>query len=69
MGQFFDEIGDEHAEWIKKQKIFFVATAPASVKGTVNASPKGYDCLRVLGPNKVCYLELSGKNDRLHVSN
>ncbi|KAG0042113.1 hypothetical protein BGZ83_000882 [Gryganskiella cystojenkinii] len=60
MGQFFDEISEEHAQWIKKQKIFFVATAPASVKGTVNTSPKGHDSLRVLGPNKVCYLELSG---------
>ncbi|GJJ73509.1 hypothetical protein EMPS_05867 [Entomortierella parvispora] len=60
MGQFFDSISDDHAEWIKKQKIFFVATAPASVKGTVNTSPKGYDSLRILGPNAVCYLELSG---------
>ncbi|KAF9099635.1 hypothetical protein BGX29_007019 [Mortierella sp. GBA35] len=49
MGQFFDYISDDHAEWIKKQKIFFVVTAPLDGKGTVNNSPKGYDCLRVLG--------------------
>jgi hypothetical protein len=65
MVQFFDNISDDHAEWIKKQKIFFVGTAPLDGRGTVNNSPKGYDCLRVLNPNQVCYLEMSGK---LHCS-
>ncbi|KAG0305128.1 hypothetical protein BGZ97_001227 [Linnemannia gamsii] len=60
MVQFFDNISDDHAEWIKKQKIFFVGTAPLDGRGTVNNSPKGYDCLRVLNPNQVCYLEMSG---------
>ncbi|KAF9148668.1 hypothetical protein BG015_009574 [Linnemannia schmuckeri] len=60
MVQFFDSISDDHAEWIKKQKIFFVGTAPLDGRGTVNNSPKGYDCLRVLNPNQVCYLEMSG---------
>ncbi|KAF9115727.1 hypothetical protein BGX27_006674 [Mortierella sp. AM989] len=60
MGQWFEEIGEEHADWIKKQKIFFVGTAPLDGRGCVNSSPKGYDCFRVLGPNQVCYLELSG---------
>ncbi|KAF9358054.1 hypothetical protein BGX26_002575 [Mortierella sp. AD094] len=62
MVQWFDEIGEEHADWIKKQKIFFVATAPLDGRGCVNTSPKGYDSFRVLGPNQVCYLELSGKS-------
>ncbi|KAF8976644.1 hypothetical protein BGZ46_008095 [Entomortierella lignicola] len=62
MGQWFEAISEEHAEWIKKQKIFFVATAPLNGRGCVNTSPKGYDCFRVLGPNQVCYLELSGKS-------
>ncbi|KAF9549758.1 hypothetical protein EC957_002823 [Mortierella hygrophila] len=60
MVQFFDNISDDHAEWIRKQKIFFVGTAPLDGRGTVNNSPKGYDCLRVLNPNQVCYLEMSG---------
>ncbi|KAF9940228.1 hypothetical protein BGZ67_008139 [Mortierella alpina] len=60
MGQWFDDISEDHAEWIKKQKIFFVATAPLDGRGTVNCSPKGHDCLRVLSRTQVCYLELSG---------
>lgn len=61
MVQFFDNISDDHAEWIRKQRIFFVGTAPLDGRGTVNNSPKGYDCLRVLNSNQVCYLEMSGK--------
>ncbi|KAF9096070.1 hypothetical protein BGX29_008755 [Mortierella sp. GBA35] len=60
MGEFFDEISEKHAEWIKKQKIVFVGTAPLDPNGKVNLSPKGYDCLRVISPNQVCYLELTG---------
>ncbi|KAF9187333.1 hypothetical protein BGZ51_001423 [Haplosporangium sp. Z 767] len=62
MGQWYDSISDDHAEWIKKQKIFFVATAPLDPKGTVNVSPKGHDSLRVLGPNKTqSHLEENGR--------
>ncbi|KAF9363536.1 hypothetical protein BGX34_003893 [Mortierella sp. NVP85] len=60
MVQWHENIEPNHAEWIKKQKLFFVATAPLDGRGSVNSSPKGHDCLRVLGPNQVCYLELSG---------
>lgn len=40
--------------------MFFVATAPMIGDGHVNLSPKGYDTLRVLGPNHVAYLDLTG---------
>ncbi|KAF9932664.1 hypothetical protein FBU30_007661 [Linnemannia zychae] len=60
MGEFFDEISENHADWIKKQKMIFVGTAPMSSIGKVNVSPKGYDCFRIIGPNQVCYLELTG---------
>ncbi len=40
--------------------MFFVATAPAGDGGHVNLSPKGYDTLRVLGPQRVAYLDLTG---------
>ncbi|KAF8939715.1 hypothetical protein BGZ58_008904 [Dissophora ornata] len=53
MGQWFEEIGEEHTKWIQKQKIFFVASAPLDGRGCVNVSPKGHDCLRVLGSNQV----------------
>lgn len=45
--------------FIQAQPVFFVATAPSS-GGHVNLSPKGYDCLRVLGPERVVYRDLTG---------
>jgi hypothetical protein len=57
----FDKIEDGHADWIRKQKLVFVSTAPLDPNGKVNLSPKGYDCFRVIGPNQVCYLEMTGK--------
>lgn len=47
------------AQWLQAQPVFFVATAPSS-GGHVNVSPKGYDTLRVLGPHRVAYRDLTG---------
>ena len=58
MGSFFGAISDKHQAFIEKQHMFFVATAAND--GHVNVSPKGLDSFKVLGPNKVCYLDLSG---------
>ena len=60
MGKFFDDISENHAEWIRKQKLLFVSTAPLDPNGKVNLSPKGYDCFCIIGPNQVCYLEMTG---------
>jgi len=43
------------ASWIAKQRVFFVATAPLSPTGHINASPKGGDSFRILGPTEVAY--------------
>ncbi|KAF9404934.1 hypothetical protein BGZ94_003868 [Podila epigama] len=59
MVEYFEELKPSHEKWIKKQKLFFVATAPLTGKGIVNCSPKGHDSLRILNPKQVCYLELS----------
>jgi hypothetical protein len=45
-------------EWMHAQPVFFVATAPRD--GHVNVSPKGYDTFRVLGEDRVAYLDLTG---------
>lgn len=55
-----DGISDALAEWIREQRMFFVATAPSDVDGHVNVSPKGLDAFVVLGPDKVAYLDLTG---------
>ena len=60
MGKFYDQITPELAEWIRRQRMFFVATAPLSADGLLNCSPKGLDTFRVLGPRSVAYLDLTG---------
>jgi hypothetical protein len=40
--------------------MFFVATAPLDPRGHVNLSPKGLDTFRILGPDTVGYLDLTG---------
>jgi hypothetical protein len=61
MGKRFTEISTELMEFIKDQKVFFVGTA--AEEGRVNISPKGMDTLRVLGPNKVIWLNLTGSGN------
>ena len=41
MGKTYDHIPEKQVEWIKKQEMFWVATAPLDGDGHVNASPKG----------------------------
>jgi len=60
MGKLFSEITPEIREWIEKQKMFFVSTAPLSSSGHVNCSPKGLDSFRVLSPTRVAYQDLTG---------
>ena len=59
MGRSYDSINDAMRTFIERQPMFFVGTAP-SEGGRVNLSPKGYDSFRVLGPNQVCYLDMTG---------
>ena len=61
MANFYTAIEDKHSKFIAKQKMFFVATAAAD--GRVNLSPKGYDMLRVLDPNRVVWLNLTGSGN------
>ena len=68
MGKLHDSISAAHKKFIKKQHIFFVATAPLSADGRVNVSPKGLDCFRVFSENKVAYMDLlsSGNETSAH---
>jgi hypothetical protein len=60
MAKAFDGIDEKLASWIRAQHLFFVATAPRADTGRVNLSPKGLDCLAILGPTSVAYLDLVG---------
>jgi len=68
MGKLHEYIKPGHTEFIKKQHIFFVATAPLSKEGRVNLSPKGLDCFRVLSLKQVAYMDLisSGNETSAH---
>lgn len=68
MGKLHDSIKPAHKEFIEKQHIFFVSTAPLSADGRINLSPKGLDCFRVLSENKVGYMDLisSGNETSAH---
>ena len=60
MGKVFDGIDAKLADWIGRQRMFFVGTAPAG-GGHVNVSPKGpIESLRILGPTRVAYLDVIG---------
>ena len=60
MGKLYTEITPEIEAWIQQQHLFFVATAPLGAEGHINCSPKGLDTLRIVGPRKVAYLDLTG---------
>ena len=61
MAEFFDSLGDKHAAMIERQPVFFVATAAGDAR--INLSPKGYDCLRILSPKRVAYLDVGGSGN------
>ena len=55
------QLSGNFVKFIERQPMFFVATAAAD--GRVNVSPKGMDTLRVLGPNRIVWLSLSGSGN------
>jgi hypothetical protein len=62
---FTDHITPDHEAMIARQAIFFTATAAS--EGRINLSPKGLaDTFRVLGPNRVAYLDLGGSGNETH---
>ncbi|BBP03188.1 pyridoxamine 5'-phosphate oxidase [Sulfuriferula plumbiphila] len=61
MAKFYPALTEQQQLFIRRQKIFFTATAPAA--GRINLSPKGMDSLRVLSPDRVVYLDLTGSGN------
>jgi hypothetical protein len=57
----FETIDDHLRDWIARQSMFFVGTAPLAADGRVNISPKGpIGTLAVLGPRRLAYLDFYG---------
>lgn len=55
------QLSGSFIKFIERQPMFFVATAAPD--GRVNVSPKGMDTLRVLGPNRIVWLSVSGSGN------
>jgi hypothetical protein len=66
MAAVYDHLDDTLTKFIRRQKLFFVATAPLSAEGSVNLSPKGYDSLAIIDPKTVAYADLGGSGIETH---
>jgi hypothetical protein len=61
MAKLFERIEPALREFIERQPMFFVGTAPSGADGHVNVSPKGGKGLfRVTGPHGFAYVDLMG---------
>ncbi|KAG5721994.1 hypothetical protein E4T56_gene18467 [Termitomyces sp. T112] len=59
--QMFGEIPDFLIVWLEKQQMFWVASAPLTLDGLVNISPKGVEgTFHIANPRRVWYEDLSG---------
>src|SRR5690606_26022258 len=64
MADWYKMLAPDHVEFIRQQHVFFVATAPADGHGYPNLSPKGYDCIEVLGPSEIAYADMPGRGNQ-----
>jgi Pyridoxamine 5'-phosphate oxidase len=61
MGRTYESIDDRLSEWLVRQPVFFVATAPIATDGYVNCSPKrNQEEFVVLDGRRVAYLDHTG---------
>jgi hypothetical protein len=56
-------ISPEFVDFMARQPVFFVATAPLSRDRHVNLSPKGLESFAVLSPTRVAYLDMTGSGN------
>lgn len=61
MAKQFPGFTEEHRGFVAEQAIFFVATSAPQARH--NLSPKGMDSLRILGPNRLIWLNLTGSGN------
>ena len=61
MAQQYPQLTDRLQRFIETQHVFFVGTAARD--GRVNVSPKGLDTLRILAPDRIVWLNLTGSGN------
>lgn len=60
MGKIYDHLDSTLVNFIERQQVFFVGTAPLSPDGHINCSPKGLDTFVILDEKRVAYLDFVG---------
>ena len=61
MAKVYERIDEHQRDWIARQSMFFVGSAPLAADGHVNVSPKGpIGSLAVLDDHTVAYLDVVG---------
>jgi len=66
LGKTYAKLDERLIAFIRRQKLFFVATAPLSADGSINVSPKGYDSLAIIDERTVAYVDLGGSGIETH---
>ena len=61
MAKQFNALTPDHQSFIAAQAIYFVATSAPDAR--INLSPKGMDSLRILTPNRILWLNLTGSGN------
>ena len=64
MSKTYDTIDAPLKEFITRQQMFFVATAPLAGDGLVNLSPKGLDSLRLGEQNRTRWRSQLSANEQ-----
>jgi len=63
MGKQYAALTAKDIDFIKEQKVFFIASSSGK---EVNLSPKGYDSIRVLDASNLLYLDFPGSGNRTY---
>lgn len=63
MGKQYKSLTDRDIEFIKKQKVFYIASC---AQNEVNLSPKGYDSIRILSNSQLLFMGYGGSGNRTH---
>lgn len=61
MGSQAASLSEYDKEFIKEQKMFFIASSSGK---EVNLSPRGYDCFQITGDNEAVFLDYVGSGNR-----
>lgn len=63
MGKQYKNLTQDDILFIKKQKVFYLASSSGS---EVNLSPKGYDSIRVVNKSQLIFMNYAGSGNRTH---